>query len=175
MFELVLERLPDACAFRGIHNLSGFRIWPTGRWLSPTTAVRINATLRTPLNAAVRARLILVNPANGAELPRPRRRHPVIWTAGWAARWRLSGERPAVAIWTEQQLAAFVDAAVFRALSPGFMAYEQPSSNHGWILVDHTVRLIDGSIPGGRLNYIVIQIIPVGRGHHMIFSSNTRE
>ncbi|MFI6743485.1 hypothetical protein ACIBI9_62350, partial [Nonomuraea sp. NPDC050451] len=42
---------------------------PTGRRLSPATAVRIHATLRTALNAAVRARLIPVNPANGAELP----------------------------------------------------------------------------------------------------------
>ncbi|WP_431932934.1 hypothetical protein [Nonomuraea jabiensis] len=44
---------------------------PTGRRLSPTTVVRIHATLRTPLNAAVRARLIPINPANGAELPIP--------------------------------------------------------------------------------------------------------
>ncbi|MFI6744371.1 hypothetical protein ACIBI9_66945, partial [Nonomuraea sp. NPDC050451] len=42
---------------------------PSGRRLSPATVVRIHATLRTALNAAVRARLIPVNPANGAELP----------------------------------------------------------------------------------------------------------
>ncbi|MFI7110305.1 tyrosine-type recombinase/integrase [Nonomuraea sp. NPDC050227] len=81
---------------------------PTGRRLSPATAVRIHATLRTALNAAVRARLIPVNPANGAELPRPRRPHPVFWTAGRTARWHQAGERPAVAVWTEQQLAAFL-------------------------------------------------------------------
>lgn len=50
---------------------------PTGRRLSPATVVRIHATLRTALNAAMRARLIPVNPANGAELPHPRRPHPV--------------------------------------------------------------------------------------------------
>ncbi|WP_240777999.1 tyrosine-type recombinase/integrase [Nonomuraea basaltis] len=81
---------------------------PTGRRLSPATVVRIHATLRTALNAAVRARLIPVNPANGAELPRPRRPHPVVWTAGRTARRQQSGERPAVAVWTEQQLAAFL-------------------------------------------------------------------
>ncbi|MEV4166968.1 tyrosine-type recombinase/integrase [Nonomuraea dietziae] len=81
---------------------------PTGRQLSPSTVVRIHATLRTALNAAVRARLIPLNPANGAELPHPRRPHPVVWTAGRAARWQQSGERPAVAVWTEQQLAAFL-------------------------------------------------------------------
>jgi hypothetical protein len=42
---------------------------PTGRHLSPATVVRIHATLRTALNAAVRARLIPINPAHGAELP----------------------------------------------------------------------------------------------------------
>ncbi|MDX3106707.1 tyrosine-type recombinase/integrase [Nonomuraea angiospora] len=61
---------------------------PTGRRLSPATVVRIHATLRTALNAAVRARLIPVNPANGAELPHPRRPHPVVWTAGRTARWQ---------------------------------------------------------------------------------------
>jgi integrase len=70
--------------------------------------VRIHATLRTALNAAVRARLIPVNPANGAELPHPRRPHPVVWTAGRTARWQQAGERPAVAVWTEQQLATFL-------------------------------------------------------------------
>ncbi|WP_379536764.1 site-specific integrase, partial [Nonomuraea rubra] len=70
--------------------------------------VRIHATLRTAVNAAVRARLMPINPANGAALPRPRRPHPVVWTAGRTARWRQTGERPAVAVWTGQQLAAFL-------------------------------------------------------------------
>ncbi|MFI6637900.1 tyrosine-type recombinase/integrase [Nonomuraea fuscirosea] len=81
---------------------------PTGRRLSPATVVRIHATLRTALNAAMRARLIPINPANGGELPHPRRPHPVVWTAGRTARWQQAGERPAVAVWTGQQLAAFL-------------------------------------------------------------------
>ncbi|MEU8359261.1 tyrosine-type recombinase/integrase [Nonomuraea sp. NPDC048882] len=81
---------------------------PTGRRLSPDTVVRIHATLRTALNAAMRARLIPINPANGGELPHPRRPHPVVWTAGRTARWQQAGERPAVAVWTEQQLATFL-------------------------------------------------------------------
>ncbi|MBB6547027.1 tyrosine-type recombinase/integrase [Nonomuraea rubra] len=76
--------------------------------MSPATVVRIHATLRTAVNAAVRARLMPINPANGAALPRPRRPHPVVWTAGRTARWRQTGERPAVAVWTGQQLAAFL-------------------------------------------------------------------
>ncbi|MFI7642547.1 DUF1707 domain-containing protein [Nonomuraea sp. NPDC049400] len=81
---------------------------PTGRRLSPATVVRIHATLRTAQNAAVRARLIPVNPANGAELPHPRRPHPVIWTTGRAARRQQVGERPAVAVRTERQPAALL-------------------------------------------------------------------
>ncbi|MFB4285848.1 tyrosine-type recombinase/integrase [Nonomuraea sp. MTCD27] len=81
---------------------------PTGRHLSPATVVRIHATLRTALNAAVRARLIPINPAHGAELPHPRRPHPVVWTAGRTARRQQTGKRPAVAVWTERQLAAFL-------------------------------------------------------------------
>ncbi|MEU8401759.1 hypothetical protein AB0C28_41775 [Nonomuraea sp. NPDC048892] len=81
---------------------------PTGRRPSPATVVRIHATLRTALNAAIRAQVIPVNPANGAKLPHPRRPHPVVWTTGRTARWQQAGERPAVAVWTEQQLAAFL-------------------------------------------------------------------
>ncbi|MFI7128868.1 tyrosine recombinase XerC [Nonomuraea sp. NPDC050153] len=78
------------------------------RQLSPATVVRIHATLQTALNAAVRARLIPLNPANGAELPHPRRPHPVIWTEGRTVRWQQAGEQPTVAVWTEQQLALFL-------------------------------------------------------------------
>ncbi|MGW3348189.1 tyrosine-type recombinase/integrase [Nonomuraea rubra] len=92
----------------GLLSMLASRPSPTGRRLSPATVVRIHATLRTALNAAVRARLIPVNPANGAALPRPRRPHPVVWTAGRTAHWRQTGERPAVAVWTDQQLAAFL-------------------------------------------------------------------
>ncbi|MFB4284183.1 hypothetical protein ACBJ59_53465 [Nonomuraea sp. MTCD27] len=41
---------------------------PGGRRLSPATVVRIHATLRTALNAAVRARLIPLNPAHRANV-----------------------------------------------------------------------------------------------------------
>ncbi|MGW0200505.1 tyrosine-type recombinase/integrase [Nonomuraea sp. NPDC003201] len=91
-----------------LHATLTSRPSPTDRRLSPATVVRTHATSRTALNAAVRARLIRVNPSNGAELPHPRRPHPVIWTAGRTARWQQTGERPAVAVWTEQQLAAFL-------------------------------------------------------------------
>jgi hypothetical protein len=81
---------------------------PAGHRLSPATVVRIHATLRAALNAAVRAGLIPTNPATGAELHRPRRPHPVVWTAGRTARWRQEGERPAVVVWSERQLAIFL-------------------------------------------------------------------
>ncbi|MET9246208.1 hypothetical protein [Nonomuraea sp. NPDC003709] len=56
---------------RDINGLLASRPSPPGHQLSPAIVVRIHATLRTALNAAVRARLIPVNPANGAELPTP--------------------------------------------------------------------------------------------------------
>jgi integrase len=104
----ILLHQPTSRDANGLLATPASRPSPTGRHLSPATVVRIHATLRTALNAAVRARLIPVNPANGAALPRPRRPHPVVWTTGRTARWRQTGERPAVAVWTEQQLAAFL-------------------------------------------------------------------
>ncbi|GII18552.1 hypothetical protein Ppa05_52780 [Planomonospora parontospora subsp. antibiotica] len=76
--------------------------------MPPATVVRIHATLRAALNTAVRTGLIPANPATGAELHRPRRPYPVVWTAGRTIRWRQEGERPVVAVWTERQLAIFL-------------------------------------------------------------------
>ncbi|WP_165969559.1 hypothetical protein [Nonomuraea terrae] len=36
------------------------------------------------------------------------RTHPVVWTARREAAWRHGGERPPVAVWTIEQLAAFL-------------------------------------------------------------------
>lgn len=104
---ILLHRLTSRHV-NGLLSALASRPSPTGRRLSPATVVRIHATLRTARNAAVRARLIPVNPANGSELPHPRRPHPVVWTTGRTARWQQTGECPAVAVWTGQQLAAFL-------------------------------------------------------------------
>jgi len=79
-----------------------------GRPISAATLVRIRATLRSALNAAVREQLISDNPARWVQLPQVRRPHPVIWTGARVAAWRATGQRPAVAVWTAQQTAAFL-------------------------------------------------------------------
>jgi hypothetical protein len=52
---------------------------PTGRPMAPATIAWILATLRTAL-AAVRERLIGVNPAAAVRAPRPTGCHAVVWT-----------------------------------------------------------------------------------------------
>ncbi|MEV4354214.1 site-specific integrase [Nonomuraea sp. NPDC049625] len=79
-----------------------------GQPISASTLERIRATLRAALNHAVREDLIAVNPAQGVRLPTPVRTHPVVWTARREAAWRHGGERPTVAVWTVEQLAAFL-------------------------------------------------------------------
>jgi integrase len=79
-----------------------------GRPVSAATLVRIRATLRSALNAAVREQLITDNPARWVQLPQVRRPHPVIWTGARVTAWRVTGERPAVAVWTAQQTATFL-------------------------------------------------------------------
>jgi len=82
----------------------------TGRVRPPTpgTLHRIRATLRAALNAAVREGLRCHNPARHVELPGPRRPHAEVSTNQWIAAWRQQGQRPIVAVWTAQQLAAFL-------------------------------------------------------------------
>ncbi|MFI7131372.1 tyrosine-type recombinase/integrase [Nonomuraea sp. NPDC050153] len=79
-----------------------------GAPISASTLERIRATLRAALNHAVREDLIAGNPAQGVRLPAPVQTHPVVWTARREAAWRRGGERPPVAVWTVEQLAAFL-------------------------------------------------------------------
>ncbi|TMR93967.1 site-specific integrase [Nonomuraea basaltis] len=79
-----------------------------GQPISASTLERIRATLRAALNHAVREDLIIANPAQELRLPAPVRIHPVVWTARREAAWRHGGERPPVAVWTVEQLAAFL-------------------------------------------------------------------
>lgn len=79
-----------------------------GQPISAATLVRIRATLRSALNAAVREQLIADNPARGVQLPPARRPHPAVWTGARVAAWRATGQRPAVAVWTAAQTAQFL-------------------------------------------------------------------
>jgi integrase len=79
-----------------------------GHPVSAATLVRIRATLRSALNAAVREQFIADNPARWVQLPQVRRPHPVVWTGARVAAWQATGQRPAVAVWTAQQTAAFL-------------------------------------------------------------------
>ena len=79
-----------------------------GQPLSPNTVNRIRATLRSALNAAMRDGLIDDNPACNLHLPIYHRRRAVIWTEQQINRWRRTGIRPRVAVWTATQTARFL-------------------------------------------------------------------
>ena len=81
-----------------------------GRPVTVATLVRVKATLRTALNAAIRAGHITTNAASRAELPAARRPKAVVWTAERVAEWQRTGIRPPVAVWTPAQTAAFLNA-----------------------------------------------------------------
>ena len=80
------------------------------RPVTTATLVRVKATLRTALNAAIHAGLITTNAASRAELPPARRPKAVVWTAERITEWRRTGIRPPVAVWTPAQTAAFLNA-----------------------------------------------------------------
>ncbi|MBC6461491.1 tyrosine-type recombinase/integrase [Actinomadura sp. HBU206391] len=81
-----------------------------GRPIRAATLNRVRATLRSALNAAVREGLIDTNPAALAVLPAAPRPRAVVWTAARVEHWARTGERPAVAVWTAEQTAAFLHA-----------------------------------------------------------------
>jgi hypothetical protein len=57
----------------------------------------------------MRAEVIADNPARRMELVPGRRPHAQVWTPQWVARWKATGLRPAVAVWTTPQLAEFLE------------------------------------------------------------------
>lgn len=69
---------------------------------------RIRGCLHVALNGTIRRGLITHNPAHWVELPFGRRPHAVVWTEPRVAHWRVTGERPVVAVWTAQQTARFL-------------------------------------------------------------------
>ena len=79
-----------------------------GHPIEPGTLVRIRATLRAGLNAAMRRGLISTNPAALVELPPHPRCYPVIWTPERVAAWTATGERPTIGVWTAEQLHTFL-------------------------------------------------------------------
>jgi integrase len=81
----------------------------TGLPRTASTMQRIRATLRAAYNAAIREGLVTDNPARRVEMPQPRRPHAVVWTDGRVESWQSDGVRPAVAVWTTAQTAAFLD------------------------------------------------------------------
>jgi Phage integrase, N-terminal SAM-like domain len=74
-----------------------------GRPVTTATLVRVKATLRTALNAAVRAGHVAVNAASRAELPPARRPKALVWTGERISEWQRTGIRPPVAVWTPAQ------------------------------------------------------------------------
>jgi len=102
VFDGVLLRELDA----GRVGLAFARLSAGG--MSAATALRVFSTLRTALNAAVREGLIAQSPARYVELPRARRPFAVVWTKRRVEEWQRTGERPAVAVWTPEQLSEFL-------------------------------------------------------------------
>ncbi|WP_301175637.1 tyrosine-type recombinase/integrase [Actinomadura geliboluensis] len=81
-----------------------------GRPIRQATLNRVRATLRSALNTALRGGLITENPAALLVMPAARRPRAVVWTAARVEHWERTGERPAVAVWTAEQTAAFLHA-----------------------------------------------------------------
>jgi integrase len=84
------------------------------------SARRVFSVLRSALNAAVREGLIRDNPARYLKLPKGARPLAVVWTRRRTERWRRTGERPAVAVWTPGQLSEFLSAVAGHPLHPVF-------------------------------------------------------
>ncbi|MEV0329105.1 site-specific integrase [Micromonospora echinospora] len=69
----------------------------------------LRTTLRTALNLAVREGVIECNPARHLEISGYQQPHAKVWTEARVQQWEKTGDRPAVAVWTAEHLATFLD------------------------------------------------------------------
>jgi integrase len=79
---------------------------------SASALQHLRTTLRAALNLAVREELIDLNPARHIEITGYQRPHAQVWTDGRVEQWQLTGEHPAVAVWTAKQLSTFLAGVV---------------------------------------------------------------
>lgn len=80
------------------------------RRIGPARIKRIIAVLNSALNTAVRTKKLDANPAQYVELPRIKKRKPLVWTKQRVERYLATGKVPGpVMVWTPKQTGAFLD------------------------------------------------------------------
>ncbi|MFG3700838.1 tyrosine recombinase XerC [Micromonospora sp. NPDC047620] len=79
-----------------------------GRPQSASAMQHLRTTLRAALNLAVREGLLDCNPARHIEISGYQQPHAKVWTEVRVHQWEQTGNRPAVAVWTADQLATFL-------------------------------------------------------------------
>lgn len=83
---------------------------PFRRVTGKATQLRIKATARAALNAAIVQQIIIFNPAAHVEIESPARPKALVWTDERVEHWQETGERPSpVMVWTPTQTGAFLD------------------------------------------------------------------
>jgi integrase len=80
-----------------------------GRRVSPSTLQHLRTTLRSALNLAVRQGVLADNPARRLHVPGAGQAFAQVWTERRVQRWRATGQRPSVGVWTVAQLADFLN------------------------------------------------------------------
>lgn len=119
---LRLDEVTPAVVQAAFDRIAAHRT-PAGTVFSPMSVRRVHSTLRAAFNAAIRDGLLTANPARRTRLPAAQLARAEVWTEGRVAVWEATGEHPAVAVWTAEQLAAFLSArkAVSDPLYPAWL------------------------------------------------------
>jgi integrase len=104
--------------------------------------------VRAALNLAVREGLLDTNPARHIEITGYQKPHAQVWTDGRVEHWQQTGVRPAVAVWTAEQLSTFLAGVVDDSLFALWWLAALRGLRRGelcglrWAAVDLTRRLL---------------------------------
>ncbi|MEV7228565.1 site-specific integrase [Polymorphospora sp. NPDC051019] len=99
----------DARLLRGAFDQIAATTNAKGLPQSPSAMRHLRTTLRAALNLAVKLQLIELNPARHIAVAGYRTPHAQVWTPDRVHAWQQTGTHPPVAVWTAEQLGAFLD------------------------------------------------------------------
>ena len=130
-----------------VERLLAARSTTVRRPLSATSIRRVHRCLRAALNAAVKRRRLIANPALHVELAPLRKVRAVVWTDERVEHWRRTGEKPPVAVWTPEQAGAFLDSADDDPLYPLLHLVAYRGLRRGEVV---GLRWVDVDLPRAR-------------------------
>ncbi|HWG98351.1 MAG TPA: tyrosine-type recombinase/integrase [Pilimelia sp.] len=137
-----------------------------GRPQSASAMQHLRTTLRAALNLAVKEGLLDCNPARHIEIVGYQPACARVWTDTRVEQWTLTGDRPAVAVWTAEHLATFLGSVADDSLYAFWWLAALRGMRRGelcglrWVDIDFDRRTLSVERNRTTAGYTVVEGVP---------------